>query len=358
MNKIYINDKNETVFVKSDEPIFDSNGQKVIPFEVKKDDAITLSEVASKIASVNLKDVVFFINVNLKFKDHKRQEQTGIELLIWLRLKGAMNHCILHSFETTHALLNRRPENLIATSKGTSFVQMPEILKEVKTDDLEKDIADKKNLKIFLKAAFKNDEVKHRLANIYGLWFLFNTHNHFFSDEKIENTIFQKEFFLSFNSFQLEIAQYLIKGNSNSSSTNILHNKISVIKGRIKDRNPNFLYIDDKADLGWETLIRAMLSDKVFNPNLISVIPNVSDFSSDDNFKKLVDSVSSKIYNNGNYTDCVFLDLRLADEEGEILEVEKLSGIRLLNAIHKAFPALPVISKHFQSIQPPQKSIL
>lgn len=174
MNKIYIDDSNETFIVKSDEPIFDNEGKKIIPFEVRKHDAITLSEVAVKIASVKLKDVIFFVNANLKFKGCKRQEQKGFELLIWLRLKGVMNHCILHSFETTHDLLKRQPKNLFATSKGTSFIQMPEVLEEFKTEEYEKETAEPENLRQSLKHFFSIDEFRHREANWWGVKSLFD----------------------------------------------------------------------------------------------------------------------------------------------------------------------------------------
>src|SRR5206468_2057728 len=73
----------------------------------------------------NDKEALVFININLLIGSEYRQNQKGIELLIWLRIKGLMNHCVLYSFESLHAILNRNPGSLIATSKGTTFVHLP-----------------------------------------------------------------------------------------------------------------------------------------------------------------------------------------------------------------------------------------
>ena len=63
------------------------------------------------------KDDVFFVNVNLIINGCSRQEQKGVELLVWLRIKGIINHVVLYSFETLYSLLNRMPKHLVITSK-------------------------------------------------------------------------------------------------------------------------------------------------------------------------------------------------------------------------------------------------
>ena len=126
-------------------------------------------------------DAVIFINVNLKTKDGNRQEQKGIELLIWLRIKEVMNHCVMYSFETVHQLLQRKPKHLILTSKGTSFVQLPSDF-ELNFDKLNKEKAEEDNLKNTLKAYFNKDNrenidvFKHKGANWWGLKALCEVH--------------------------------------------------------------------------------------------------------------------------------------------------------------------------------------
>ena len=92
-----------------------------------------LNELAESIKSIinGNNDVVLCINVNLEAGKDSRQLQKGIELLIWLRIKDVLNHVVLYSFETLHAILNRNPKHHVATSKGTSFVQLPELFKRI-----------------------------------------------------------------------------------------------------------------------------------------------------------------------------------------------------------------------------------
>lgn len=121
-------------------------------------------------------DVVLFININLKIGLDKRQESKGIELLIWLRIRGVIKHCVLYSFETLHALLNRQPKYLIATSKGTSFVQLPYNLININLTKLNEEEAKDENLKNCLKSAFSISQFRHRDANWWGVKQLWDVH--------------------------------------------------------------------------------------------------------------------------------------------------------------------------------------
>lgn len=137
----------------------------------------TLNVFAESIKSIiNANDdVVLCINVNLELAKDSRQLQKGIELLIWLRIKGVMNHCVLYSFETFHTLLNRKHEHLIAASLGTSFFQMPDKFRKIDYSKLHQNIANKEDIKKTLKAIFdsgdKGDIIKykHRGANWWGI---------------------------------------------------------------------------------------------------------------------------------------------------------------------------------------------
>lgn len=321
MNKIFIDDNYKTQFC-------DCASLRLLADEVRK--------------RVKGNDVIF-IYINFKFEKSKRQDQSGMEFLIWLRLANVMNYCVLHSFETLHSLLNREQKYLIATSKGTSFVQMPIDFDKIELTKKCEEKGEPENIRKALKAVFSNTELKHRLANIYGLWFMFNIHNKFFPKENLEPTIFSKEFLNNFNELQLIVANFLVEGNNSRNSINPLVLKIAEIKKRIKGKNPRILYIDDKAEIGWGSLIKKILFQNETNIDFQVYVPEKRDFTNDANFKILSDKVKDKIYNNGKFTDCILLDLRLADEEGQIDDLSSLSGIMLLEAIHKSFPYLPVI---------------
>ena len=146
----------------------------------------TTKEIADAVietySPANDNEIIFFINVNLLTIENSRQLQKGIELLIWLRIKGVMNHVVLYSFEDLHTILNREPKHLIATSKGTTFVQLPsnfqhvtEVLEKIKTDD--KFLASADNIKTVLRHAINIESIRHQEANWWGVKALWDVHN-------------------------------------------------------------------------------------------------------------------------------------------------------------------------------------
>lgn len=321
MNKIYIDDEFKKKFGSLD----------------------SLNDLALKIKEQIKDDDVLFIYINLKFGKNTRVSKSGIELLIWLRLYEVMNHCILYSFETIFTILNNQPKHLIATSIGTSFVQLPIDLNKIDLIELKKKKAETKNIKTCLSIAFDKNELKHHLANLYGLWFLFNTHNDHFPNEKLDYSIFPDEFYRNFNNLQLSIARFLFQIDFHPNSSVNIINKINVLRENIRIKQPKILYIDDKANLGWGSLIRKILLQDDDRSHFDIINPSLKDFETDQSFYELAKNVKERIYNEGNYIDCMFLDLRLADEEGEIINIDNLSGIKLLDTIHKTFPYLPII---------------
>ena len=56
-----------------------------------------------------------------------RSQFEGIELLKWLRVNKIYNHCVLTSFLPLHEILSKNPNFGIIGSKGTSFVQLPDV---------------------------------------------------------------------------------------------------------------------------------------------------------------------------------------------------------------------------------------
>lgn len=147
--------------------------------EVISSEGYVLNELANEInvKAKNDTDTVLLININLKAKNSNRQEQKGIELLIWLRIKDVLNHVVLYSFETLHSLLNRNPKHLIATSQGTTFVQLPSDLGNINLENLSKISASEINLQKTLKEYFDIYEFKHREANWWGLKQLYDVYN-------------------------------------------------------------------------------------------------------------------------------------------------------------------------------------
>jgi len=153
--------------------------------EVISSEGYELNELAREIQGKanNQNGAILLISINLKAKNKNRQEQAGIELLIWLRIKEVLNHVVLYSFETLHSLLNRNPKHLIATSQGTTFVQLPDTFKELninlikKKEDKKNFLADPENIREAVKPAFSIEKFRHREANWWGVKQLWDIHN-------------------------------------------------------------------------------------------------------------------------------------------------------------------------------------
>jgi CheY-like chemotaxis protein len=141
-----------------------------------------LNELSDTVKEKICNDTVLFINVNIKAGQNTRQLQKGIELLTWLRIKGVMHHCVLYSFETFHSLLKREPRNIIAASKGTSFVQLPDKF-GFDLGKLSGIKAEKENVKAVLKNTVNIESLRHQHANWWGIKQLFDVHNALFPQE-------------------------------------------------------------------------------------------------------------------------------------------------------------------------------
>ncbi len=269
-------------------------------------------------------DTVIIINVNLETKDSKRQEQKGIELLIWLRIKGVMNHVVLYSFETLHELLKRNPKHLIATSKGTSFVQLPSDFKKLDLEKLGEIKAEENNLKQTLKAIFDIAQFRHSFANVWGLERLVEVDNEL-------NTKAPKFLLKETKQQQLidyQIAKYLFVeksiGYNSSSEESELKSKIDEAIDAITKENSKLqesqrnkiLLIDDKANEGWLCFFKHLLPNAHFE--ILPIKENIND---------LIEEFKQK-YKDDEFL-MVILDLRLLSSEENEHDYSKLLSVQL-----------------------------
>lgn len=150
----------------------DENGQSI---DIKgfEDIIYTLSEAISKSLP---SDNILFINVNLAVQNEKRQNQKGIELLAWLRIKGVMSHCVLYSFQSVDSIVKADIKNLLLFSKGVSFIQLPNDFSAIDLNLLKKTSAEKNNLKTYLKSIFDITTFRHEEANWWSVKALWDVH--------------------------------------------------------------------------------------------------------------------------------------------------------------------------------------
>lgn len=116
---------------------------------------------------------LIFINIESKCGGYRRQEQKGVEILMWLRCKHHVcNPIILYSFQSTSQLLNQKPENLIISSEGCYHFQLPydfaKLAKHININRLS-GVNDWDRIKDFLKPAFDISQFRHSHANWWGV---------------------------------------------------------------------------------------------------------------------------------------------------------------------------------------------
>lgn len=138
-------------------------------------DSRTLAEkiLERKYANPNC---VLFINVNLIVGQEKRQNHKGIELLTWLRIKEALNHCVLYSFQNAEAILRANDNNRLLISKGTTFIQLPNDFSAIELAVIANEKATLENLKTNIKPMFNVGKFRHRDANWWGVKQLWDVH--------------------------------------------------------------------------------------------------------------------------------------------------------------------------------------
>lgn len=145
-----LKEANENINGKTsnEKPLQIKQGEETITIDFTKHNVAQIADAFGNEEKKLPNDTVILINVNLKTDNSNRQDQKGIELLTWLRIKGIMNHVVLYSFESFQTILQRKPENLIAITKGTQYVRLPFSNLEAIIKNNSK--AEKKNLQLFL----------------------------------------------------------------------------------------------------------------------------------------------------------------------------------------------------------------
>jgi CheY-like chemotaxis protein len=133
------------------------------------------AELAERVIKLLENDSVIFIHINLKINE-LRQSHQGIELLTWLRIKGAMNHCVLYSFQSAEAIARSSEKNRLLFSKGTTFVQLPDDFSSINLKALASNAAEASKLKENIKPLFNAGEFRHRNANWWGVKQLWDIH--------------------------------------------------------------------------------------------------------------------------------------------------------------------------------------
>lgn len=302
-------------------------------------DCVSLKELADKVKSNVNKGDVILVYINFKFNESSRLEQSGMELLIWLRLLEIMNHCILCSFESFHSLLNRQPKCLIASSDGTTLLNLPVDISSIEIAKLNHKIADIENLKTFLKPAFSIDVFRHDEANWWGILVQWKMHQYIRSDFKLPYPKIINDRNLELNS---SVAKYLYLRKYALKQKDF--GLIEKTRLFVQNRKPKILQIDDQADDGWAEVNQHIIYGKL-NPDLYKYVKITDTDTVESIFKAIIQIIFPQTSNERPFTpDVVLLDVRLLPKKDEAEKrVENLSGSLILKKLRKEFIGLPVI---------------
>ena len=305
----------------------------------------SLSEIVDKIKkNIGTKDIVI-ININMCVgSDKQKEDQQGIELLVRLRLAGIMNHCILHSHERLFDVIAKNPRNSIVTSHGSSFQRTAFNPQDYVTDKIIKNPseANKIDFVSHLKKYYDIGEIRHRLANKYGVYILSQIYNDYIRDATTEIEI--SCHLPDEDKLMLDVYKYIANQDDISKNRTSVIKDINKIRRSFAYSRPWVLYIDDMANDGWEDLLVKSIYTDQDRDRFIVNVPQKTDFD-ECNYSTYLNKVCEIISadRKQRFIECVLLDVRLLDEQGVYEDIEKLSGIRLLKDIREKFPELPVI---------------
>jgi len=149
----------------------DLTDKNKIEFDTTKDPRDISQDIANYLFDKTFENNLLhiFINIEGHFSNSKRQEQKGIEILLWLRCKHKIsNPVILYSFQSNHDLLKQKPEQLIINSEGCYYFQLPYNFSKIKNHSL-RGVTDWKGIKKFLKTDDSIELFRHQEANWWGV---------------------------------------------------------------------------------------------------------------------------------------------------------------------------------------------
>jgi len=244
----------------------------------------------------------------------------GLELLIWLRIKGVNTHIVLVSFFSLEALMKNTKNAFILGAEGTTFCQMPFIPYSAELTELSKNLSKDDNLKTYLSSIFDFVHFRHAYANVWGLKRLVEVHKVFYPH--FDNS--QISYGDVLNSLNYIIGEFIYHRSELNINNQIRKNIESAIDNlQIEIRKAsdlNILFIDDKAETGWKILLESLLKVRI---NTLS-IKNINS----DNLIKQFEELYSK-----QEIDVIISDLRLYPSEDDLTDYNQFKSIELLKYI-------------------------
>jgi hypothetical protein len=275
-------------------------------------------------------DTVIFININGTFGGAQRQDNKGIELLKWLRIKGVMNHCVMYSFLGLEELLRGSTKNYILTSKGVSFRQLP-FASDVVTDTHVKGSIE--NLIDVLRGEYDAKRYRHIYANAWGIERLLKAHKLADKGCKLDLGV-ELNSDLNYNIAKFINKSYLTKEGIAPSDIMATKMKLDTLRDSGQPRF-NIIFIDDEAEKGWKIILENILGSKF----------KIENIDVEEDFNKMKTKIIGNI-NKHNFEvstiaspkpilpfTLIISDLRLFAKEEDEVDYDKLISVKLMKQI-------------------------
>ncbi|QYO65286.1 hypothetical protein [Leptolyngbya sp. 7M] len=273
-------------------------------YEIPEDhNATSLKEIAEKLTGKE--HAVFKIELSRTYSAKIADSWQGVELLLWIRVLGMLNHVLLVTNADLGSILrlNRR-RNSIIQCKG-STVQMNG--KSTALDLSER--ADPMELKEYFKGFVDLTNIKHTSANRFGLERLQQLHRN--NDRSY--TPLQK--FAPDVEYEAFKQAYSIDPISSLNNLGDAPKLLQRLRTVVEDKRPKIIMVDDMAEMGWSHIFHGILG-----PGCDFHSIGKQDISNNSSPQALATIIRSKGLDIKE-PHLLILDLRLlSDEENENLE--------------------------------------
>lgn len=246
-----------------------------------------------------------------------RVNYDSIELLTWLRINEEFRHIMVISDGPMIRIIKSDKIGFILGSAGVSFWEKKNTdFKGINYSIFAAQIANEANLKSYLSSIIAIANVRHEYANIWGLKRLVNIHKKY-NNKFIDNEI---NYGITESSLLYQIAEYIFKNEDTNKQNNVDTEKaITRLNDALSENQKvEVLFIDDKADTGWKSIIESLLKKQIKCLNI--------DKYNTDNLMNEFEAKYSKI-------DVVISDLRLYKEEEAMTDYNKFKSIELMRKI-------------------------
>lgn len=286
-------------------------------------------------------DGKIIINIELA-NNGNRSDHFAIEVLLFLRCKHFItNPIICVGFEPLHSILQRQPQNIILCSPGTVYKQLPFRNFEELHIPVLNDLA---QLKPFIKPAINIKKIRHEAANWVGMGYMYRAiltiKEPDLPDPNLINPNPQNgmTYYMYQNSLEYSLLSFYYDNPVIVDSTRNegIIKAIKEIRNKLQSKNPRILLVDDMAKDGWGKLFCYSIYNQPESDNFL-----ISDFlNNTKNNSSVIEITINEI--DKHKPELLLLDLRLSNQP-EAISVESLDGYRVLLAVKKKHPGLPVI---------------